>query len=165
MNAKTLTALRGSITKWERIVAGTGTNEGSANCPLCQTFCLPIDDSAKKCQGCPVQEKTGEQHCDDTPYYDYVENETTENAQRELDFLCSLLPPETTEIFSGPPERPWKTNNPEIAAKLRAADEAYNLELARADRQFNDGYMYSAHTTRALAAHALAMAYHRAAIS
>lgn len=159
MSPETLTALQGSIAKWERIVARTQSNHGREDCALCNLF---YDSD---CVNCPVSAKTGQPFCKGTPYYTYSFSGKTEDAQRELDFLRSLLPSETTEIFSGPPERPWKTNNAEIATQLRAADEAYSLELARATRQFNDGYMSSAHTTRALAAHALAMAYYRAAIS
>lgn len=71
----------------------------------------------------------------------------------------------TTEIFSGPPERPWKTNNAEIAAQLRAADKAYDDSLNEAAIWNSRGELGFAAETRSRAAHALAMAYYRAAIS
>ena len=84
MNKKTLKALKGSIEKWEKIVAGEGIDLGTVNCPLCQIFVVPKDS----CEGCPVMEKTGESDCYGSPYYDH----RPDSAQDELDFLESLLP-------------------------------------------------------------------------
>ncbi len=96
MDEKTLTALKGSIAKWEGIVAGTVKDEGPDNCPLCKEFWH------EGCNGCPVMEATGNPSCDGTPYDDYAsldDGEGSENydslesaAQAELDFLRSLLP-------------------------------------------------------------------------
>lgn len=93
MDAKTLEALRGSIRKWERIVEGTGDDEGPDNCPLCLLFYGHRDDFRPICDGCPVKDASGKKGCSNTPYDDYSYSPTTENAQRELDFLISLLPP------------------------------------------------------------------------
>ena len=38
MDKATREALLGSIEKWERIVAGTGEDRGTLNCPLCTKF-------------------------------------------------------------------------------------------------------------------------------
>ncbi len=99
MNKKTLKALKGSIKKWEKIVGGTGEDEGHKNCPLCKCGC---------CR-CPVAIKTGSTDCDGTPYREwarhwnhkhgfmtqtnYVLCSTCERlAAKELWFLESLLP-------------------------------------------------------------------------
>lgn len=96
-----LKALRGSIEKWEKIVAGTGVDRGCTNCPLCDEF----RDGG--CAGCPVKSRTGMRGCEGTPYDAWM-SETVFNgfgrgadsadakaaAQAELDFLRSLLPPE-----------------------------------------------------------------------
>jgi hypothetical protein len=95
----TLAALRGSIAKWEAIVAGTGADGGRFNCPLCTMF---WDNN---CKGCPVRTRTGIPDCQRSPYERYSHHrvltfyhtpcpECTRRAQAELDFLCSLLPPE-----------------------------------------------------------------------
>lgn len=98
MDAKTLTALRGSIAKWEAIVAGTGRDLGIINCPLCQLFY-----KEHFCIGCPVQVKVNQASCKGTPYIKFVrlardpkiKSETKlAAAQAELDFLRSLLPKE-----------------------------------------------------------------------
>lgn len=102
MEEKTLTALQGSIAKWEAIVAGTGSDLGTANCPLCRAFYHDDD-----CKDCPVMKTTGKWGCRETPYDAFSDHCTAEHdcdsdpdcpdctrlAQAELDFLRSLLPP------------------------------------------------------------------------
>lgn len=100
MDPKTHTALLGSIDKWTRIVAGTSTDHGSRDCPLCALF---IDSD---CVGCPVAARTGHDSCHHSPYYDfkYVERNfhrtrpdlVTKAAIAELDFLKTLLPTDAT---------------------------------------------------------------------
>lgn len=97
MNAKTLKALRGSIAKWQAIVAGMGRDAAEQNCPLCEMF---INNG---CISCPVAESVGYTHCLATPYVAWQEccdhrtgradtPERVAAAQAELDFLISLLP-------------------------------------------------------------------------
>lgn len=109
MDSRTLEALKGSIQKWEKIVAGTGEDEGWRNCPLCLLFNSDkiLEDDAV-CQGCPVREKTGQKWCHGSPYSAWLRNaehspahwrgrialsaNSVALAQAELDFLKSLLP-------------------------------------------------------------------------
>ena len=104
MNKRTLTALRGSIKKWEAIVEGNGAERGTYNCPLCKVF------HKGDCKGCPVVIETGLLACDGTPYEDWAHfidcyhlrtinkmppeyrTKARKLAQAELDFLRSLLP-------------------------------------------------------------------------
>lgn len=100
MPPETLEALRGSIAKWEAIVAGTGEDLGPENCALCQEFIT------NDCEGCPVYQATQRVYCMSTPYGYYTEGwkafhiegrkdiDLTALAQAELDFLKSLLPAE-----------------------------------------------------------------------
>lgn len=102
MNQATLTALRGSIRKWEKIVDGSGADKGSKNCPLCQLY----NTGSSECEGCPVRDATGLPFCIGSPY---VENWALPSrgswppvyantpalkvaARKELKFLQSLLP-------------------------------------------------------------------------
>ena len=119
MDKKTLTALRGSIKKWERIVTGHGHDDGSDNCPLCALFY----DNYLSCKGCPVNDRTGQWGCGGSPYTDWrkalrieaskllgleglemyevvdegfvVGPRTQAAAIKEYEFLVSLLPDET----------------------------------------------------------------------
>ena len=107
MDAATLEALRGSIKKWERIVAGTGVCRGVDNCPLCRRFHAAYGNSPC-CSGCPVFEATGKRGCTGTPIEDYDDEDGTEEemlaaAIAEVDFLKSLLPKEaqTDEPVTG----------------------------------------------------------------
>lgn len=87
MDEKTLTALKGSIAKWEGIVAGTMEDNGPDNCPLCKEF------YHLNCKGCPVATDTAMSGCEGTPYYYYEEGDESEDiAKAELDYLRSLLP-------------------------------------------------------------------------
>jgi hypothetical protein len=98
MDAKTLTALKGSIEKWKGIVAGTEEDKGRLNCPLCHLF-NPIQGKSKHCEGCPVMEQSGERGCCGTPYEkwdDYwynvaqdMDNETPE--ETKLEFLINFI--------------------------------------------------------------------------
>lgn len=111
MNKATLKALKGSVAKWEAIVAGTGEDQGNINCPLCQKFNNDKTPMDTECDGCPVSEATGRRFCGGTPYSRWVEHRMivhdldTANgsvkcavcasiAQKELDYLKSLLPQE-----------------------------------------------------------------------
>ena len=100
MDAQTLTALRGSIAKWEGIVAGRCSDEGTVNCPLCHVF------YKKDCKGCPVKAVTGKPYCRDSPYsitedvamsYGTGSTKYTAAAVAELEFLKGLLPSDGEE--------------------------------------------------------------------
>jgi hypothetical protein len=112
MKPETLKALKGSIRKWERIVAGTGTDMGMQNCPLCQRF-KTFDCTTDDGEVCPVaaSKGPGNSSCSSTPYADWElaqqehahphtlsmayrahDDETVMCAVLELEFLKSLLP-------------------------------------------------------------------------
>lgn len=101
MDAETLEALKGSIEKWEKIVAGTDKDRGRMNCPLCQLFhpaYMRRPAGGELCDGCPVKAASGRSFCCGTPYDCYVTaggEDKTKAAQAELDFLRSLLPKES----------------------------------------------------------------------
>lgn len=64
---------------------------GIGNCPLCTQFYLA------ECCGCPVYEATKQSGGHGTPYMAYSQKERdagdVTQAQKELNFLKSLLPP------------------------------------------------------------------------
>jgi hypothetical protein len=108
LNKATLKALKGSIRKWERIVAGDGGDDGAANCPLCREFRFGVEfGRVVDCVGCPVMAESGLPYCSGTPYTGWMQyhdglarafplNASTPEeislAQAELDFLRGLLP-------------------------------------------------------------------------
>lgn len=95
MDERTLIALRGSIKKWEDIVAGIGLDKGEDNCPLCKLFHERFRYTGSHCDGCPVSEKTGDMSCSGSPYAAYCDEPTKAGAIAELEFLKSLLPSES----------------------------------------------------------------------
>ncbi len=97
MDARTEKALRESIVKWEKNAAVEELNDartGVGDCPLCAIFWQTHDT---RCKGCPVFNVTGLRACRGTPYDGLGRASDTlagfrETAQREVDFLKSLLP-------------------------------------------------------------------------
>ncbi len=110
METEKLKALKDSIEKWERLTKIECMDDvqiGPDECPLCVLY----NNEENVCKGCPVFEKTGQIHCEGTPYhmvetmyYDwrdddgyytdeisYIEN-FKYAAKAELKFLKSLLP-------------------------------------------------------------------------
>ena len=106
MSRATLKALNGSIKKWEAIVAGTGRDLGSHNCPLCEKFMFKSGEEFEYgCYGCPVSQKTGLGGCDGTPYTRWIHvtfgrdkkavtKEQKDAAKKMLMFLKRLVPKE-----------------------------------------------------------------------
>lgn len=98
MTARARKALKGSIRKWERIVAGTGIDKGGDNCPLCTQFAN--EKNGWGCIGCPIAEHTGASDCARTPYSDWSMSlgymntadtpERKKHAKRMLAFLKRL---------------------------------------------------------------------------
>ena len=100
MDHKTLKALKGSIRKWELIVAGKGVDRGESNCPLCKLFA----HAPNYCRCCPVMEETGQESCIGSPYDTWAhtgfwtpnkkitDDESAIAAVLELEFLKALLP-------------------------------------------------------------------------
>lgn len=147
MKAEVLAALQSSIAKWRAVSIGTIVDKGATNCALCQRFLIPNGE----CDGCPVEQKTGKDHCHGTPYYDFRQqaygiedddgNETWEastsaarkKAREFEDFLVGLLPEgvkpdpnaEVTDHMPTEIFRPWKegVNNERGVMYFRLFDE------------------------------------------
>lgn len=112
MKPETLTALQGSIEKWQAIVDGTGEDNGSLNCPLCVRFlgeigdCQIYADDESLDEACPVAIRANDTGCSGTPYMTWNglapdfgrapriadTPERKAAALAELNFLKSLLP-------------------------------------------------------------------------
>jgi hypothetical protein len=110
MNYETRLALVLSIAKWKRnVVAETpyDVTVGTKTCALCQLFSGDND-----CGDCPVKVRAGVGCCRNTPYCTaftthhiwsisasntMLHDAFREAAQREVDFLESLLPAETNQ--------------------------------------------------------------------
>ena len=60
-----VTAIEGSIGKWENIRHSNGADEGGRNCPMCQEF---YNVYLEACGACPVFKVTGREGCAGTPY-------------------------------------------------------------------------------------------------
>lgn len=54
--------MESSVRKWERIIAGKGSDGGVVDCPPCRIFYMLV------CFGCPIAEYSGHKFCKKTPY-------------------------------------------------------------------------------------------------
>lgn len=105
MDRKTAEALEESIKHWEENVAAEWPSEASVSaddCALCEMFNIADAPYEDRCIGCPVQQETGAQTCDETPYdnafcayYTWARSkidrdEWRKAATAELEFLKSL---------------------------------------------------------------------------
>lgn len=102
MSEETKNALLECIDKYEHAARiGELPDLGPHNCALCQLFNLSLRGyegvEQAICEGCPVQEATGQPFCINTPYR-AVElatgSEIAVACAAEAEFLKSLLPPE-----------------------------------------------------------------------
>lgn len=57
-----ISIMESSVAKWERIIAGKGSDGGVWDCPPCRIFYLLV------CMGCPIAEYTGKKFCQGSPY-------------------------------------------------------------------------------------------------
>lgn len=93
-----------SIAKWKALIEfmqATGSfigDGGTRSCALCHKY-LRAKNVTNGCLGCPIRNKTGEQHCGGTPYSMYAmfrhnrfvtQGDTIKYAQKMMDFLVSL---------------------------------------------------------------------------
>ena len=54
--------MQASVAKWNRIIAGKGSDGGVLDCPPCRIFYMLI------CTGCPIAEYSGKKFCKGSPY-------------------------------------------------------------------------------------------------
>ena len=54
--------MEAAVRKWDRIIAGKGTDGGVLDCPPCRIFYMLV------CTGCPIAEHTGKRFCKASPY-------------------------------------------------------------------------------------------------
>ncbi len=102
MNKATLKALRGSITKWERIVVGKEVDRGTDNCPLCRKFFNPDWWKGRNyfCDGCPVRQASGRPNCLGTPYTKWskaIQSESRKLTGVTLFYTKAVFGPQTQQ--------------------------------------------------------------------
>jgi len=73
-----LTAIKGSIEKWDKVSKRKTCGTTRANCPLCSLYF-----AENSCKGCPIYEKTGQEDCRGTPFKEYVEYSNLEKYNQD----------------------------------------------------------------------------------
>ena len=57
-----ISIMEASVRKWEKIIAGKGSDGGVLDCPPCRIYYFLV------CTGCPIAEYTGKRFCKGSPY-------------------------------------------------------------------------------------------------
>jgi hypothetical protein len=113
MDAETEIALRKSIAHWKQNAQAKTPEDASVTAKAC-ALCVKFWYDGSSCNGCPVLDKTGFTHCEGSPYFeaskafrkweampadeyseadmDDAREEFRKCAEKEVDFLISLLP-------------------------------------------------------------------------
>lgn len=60
-----LSIMEASVRKWDRIIAGKGSDGGVLDCPPCRIFYVLV------CMGCPIAQYTGKKFCKGSPYIEW----------------------------------------------------------------------------------------------
>jgi len=74
--------MEASVKKWDRIIAGKGSDGGVFDCPPCRIFYVLI------CIGCPISEYTGKKFCKGSPYPDWYWHQIEEHGELRKKVYC-----------------------------------------------------------------------------
>ncbi len=113
-----LTIMESSVRKWERIIAGKGSDGGVLDCPPCRIFYMLA------CSGCPIAEHTGKRFCKASPYPRWHYHQMDVHGRMRKRIYC----PECLQLA-----KEMHALMVEIVAALKAASHAE--EESRVDRR------------------------------
>jgi len=93
---KDIKALQESIDHWKKDVVDEGGigHAGHENCPLCHMYYYKsahFSTRAHKCEGCPIQQKTGKIACLGSPYHDWAECKSIGDATGALRHAFKMI--------------------------------------------------------------------------
>jgi hypothetical protein len=74
--------MEASVEKWNRIIAGEGSDGGVVDCPPCRIFYVLV------CFGCPIAEYTGIKFCKGTPYPEWHNHQIKEHDKFKKKIYC-----------------------------------------------------------------------------
>ena len=77
-----LSIMEASVRKWDRIIAGKGTDGGVLDCPPCRIFYVLV------CFGCPIAEYTGKKFCKGTPYIAWYRHQNYVHGRMRKKIYC-----------------------------------------------------------------------------
>jgi hypothetical protein len=77
-----ITIMESSVRKWERIIAGRGSDGGVLDCPPCRLF-YPL-----VCIGCPIAAYSGKKFCRGTPYIAWYHHQTDVHGYMRRKVYC-----------------------------------------------------------------------------
>ena len=77
-----ISIMEASVRKWERIIAGKGSDGGVVDCPPCRIFYVLV------CYGCPIAGYSGYKFCKKTPYGPWYHHQAEEHGFIRKKIYC-----------------------------------------------------------------------------
>ncbi|MDM8525149.1 hypothetical protein QUF80_17400 [Desulfococcaceae bacterium HSG8] len=74
--------MESSVRKWDKIIAGKGSDGGVLDCPPCRIYYMLI------CVGCPIAEYTGKKFCKGSPYVPWYWHQTEVHGHIRKKIYC-----------------------------------------------------------------------------
>ena len=77
-----ISIMEAAVRKWERIIAGKGSDGGVIDCPPCRIFYMLV------CYGCPIANYSGYKFCKKTPYGPWFHHQNDEHGFFRKKIYC-----------------------------------------------------------------------------
>ncbi len=77
-----ISIMEASVRKWNRIIAGKGSDGGVLDCPPCRIFYMLV------CFGCPIAGYTGKKFCKQTPYGPWYHHQVNDHGHLTRKVYC-----------------------------------------------------------------------------
>ncbi|MDJ0781082.1 MAG: hypothetical protein QNJ22_03880 [Desulfosarcinaceae bacterium] len=87
-----LSIMKASVRKWDRIVAGSGSDGGVLDCPPCRIYYALV------CTGCPIAAFTGRRFCKGTPYGAWYHHQVAVHGYMRRRVYCDTCRQLATEM-------------------------------------------------------------------
>jgi hypothetical protein len=74
--------MEAAVAKWNRIIAGKGSDGGVLDCPPCRIYYMLV------CIGCPIAEYSGQKFCKGTAYIPWYWHQINEHGKIRRKVYC-----------------------------------------------------------------------------
>jgi hypothetical protein len=74
--------MQAAVAKWNRIIAGEGSDGGVLDCPPCRIYYMLV------CFGCPIAEYTGKKFCRGTAYIPWYWHQVNDHGKIRRRVYC-----------------------------------------------------------------------------
>lgn len=116
--------MEAAVRKWNRIIAGKGSDGGVWDCPPCRIYYMLF------CTGCPIATYTGQKFCKGSPYGPWYHHQNNDHGYMIRRIRC----PECERLA-----KDMRDYMQEIADHLKSLQESENPEAPGSTPDEDDG--------------------------